>query len=253
MQQWYAPSDPATQDPLYEIESIRRVARLELADDAMPDETTTFKFLHLFENHGLTTQMMDIINDPLEQRGQLPKGCSILDATVAHAPPSTKNEDTQCDLEMHQTKKGRQWYFGMKAHAGAGVNSGPVHTVPVTPTNASDTGQLPHLVCEDDQAAFGDKKGYVNNELKGLVRQLDAFWGLPLKASKLHPLTGENKFLNHRMSSSIHVRVEHVFRVIKRPFGYTKVRYKGIAKNAAQVFSRLGLTNLYLARQALMS
>jgi IS5 family transposase len=251
MQQWYALSDPAMEDALYEIESMRRFARLELADDAMPDETTILKFRHLLERHGLTAQMMNIINDTLAQQGLLLKGGTMVDATIVHAPPSTKNRDKKRDPEMHQTKKGNQWYFGMKVHVGADVNSGLVHTVSVTAANESDVGQLPHLLREDDRAVFGDK-GYVNNSLKRAARKAGVFWGVSLKASKQHPLTDANKRFNHKMSS-IRARVEHVFRVIKRQFGYTKVRYKGIAKNAAQVFSLIGLTNLYLARRALMN
>ena len=251
MQQWYALSDPAMEDALYEIESMRRFAGLELADDAMPDETTILKFRHLLEKHGLTAKMMNIINDTLAGRGLLLKGGTMVDATIIHAPPSTKNEQKQRDPEMRQTKKGNQWFFGMKVHVGADVNSGLVHTVSVTPANASDISQLPHLLREDDRAVFGDK-GYVNNDLKRHARKAGVFWGVSLKASKQRPLTEANKRFNHRMSS-IRARVEHVFRVIKRQFGYTKVRYKGIAKNAAQVFSLIGLTNLYLARGAMMN
>lgn len=250
MQQWYALSDPAMEDALYEIESMRRFARLELADDAMPDETTLLKFRHLLEKHSLTAQMMNVINDTLEARGLLLKGGTMVDATIVDAPPSTKNQARQRDPQMHQTNKGKQWFFGMKVHVGADVNSGLVHTVSVTPANASDISQLPHLLREEDRAVFGDK-GYVNNTLKRLARKAGVFWGVSLKASKPHPLTDANKRFNHRMSS-IRARVEHVFRVLKRQFGYTKVRYKGIAKNAAQVFSLIGLTNLYLARRSLM-
>lgn len=251
MQQWYALSDPAMEDALYEIESMRRFARLELADDAMPDETTILKFRHLLERHALTGQMMNVINDTLEQRGLLLKGGTMVDATIIHAPPSTKNQDKQRDPDMHQTKKGNQWYFGMKIHVGADVDSGLAHTVSVTSANTSDISQLPCLLREDDRAVFGDK-GYVNNQIKRSARAAGVFWGVSLKASAQHRLTQANKRFNHRMSS-IRARVEHLFRVIKRQFGYTKVRYKGITKNAAQVFSLIGLTNLYLARRALMT
>jgi len=251
MQQWYALSDPAMEDALYEIESMRRFAHLDLADDAMPDETTILNFRHLLEQHGLTAQMMNVINDVLTDKGLLLKGGTMVDATIIHAPPSTKNQAKQRDPDMHQTKKGQQWYFGMKIHVGADVNSGLAHTVSVTPANVSDVSQLPHLIREDDRAVFGDK-GYVNNDLKRSARKAGVFWGVSLKASKPHPLSAANKRFNHRMSS-IRARVEHVFRVIKRQFGYTKVRYKGIAKNAAQVFSLIGLSNLYLARRALMN
>ena len=251
MQQWYALSDPAMEDALYEIESMRRFAGLELLEESMPDETTILKFRHLLEKHGLTSQMMNVINDTLTAQGLLLKGGTMVDATIIHAPPSTKNQEKQRDPEMHQTKKGNQWYFGMKIHVGADVHSGLAHTVSVTAANASDISQLPHLLREDDRAVFGDK-GYVNNELKRHARKAGVFWGVSLKGSKTRPLSEANKRFNHKMSS-IRARVEHLFRVIKRQFGYTKVRYKGIAKNAAQVFSLIGLTNLYLARRALMS
>ena len=251
MQQWYALSDPAMEDALYEIESMRRFARLELSDDALPDETTILKFRHLLERHGLTSAMMNVINETLEARGLLLKGGTMVDATIIHAAPSTKNREKQRDPEMHQTKKGNQWYFGMKIHVGADANSGLAHTVSVTPANVPDVNEFPNLLREDDRAVFGDK-GYVNKSFKQAGRKAGVFWGVSLKASKQHPLTAANKRFNHRMSS-IRARVEHLFRVIKRQFGYTKVRYKGLAKNAAQVFSLIGLTNLYLARREMMS
>ena len=127
-QQWSALSDPAMEGALYEVESMRRSAGLNLTDDAMPDETTILKFRHLLEKHALTGQMMNIINDTLEQRGQLLKGGTMVDATIIHAPPSTKNQERKRDRKMHQTKKGNQWYLGMKVHVGADVNSGLVHT-----------------------------------------------------------------------------------------------------------------------------
>ncbi len=161
MQQWYALSDLAMEDALYEIESMRRLAGLELSEESMPNETTILKFRHLLEKHGLTAQMMNVINDTLAAQGLLLKGGTMVDATIIHAPPSTKNQDKQRAPEMHQTKKGSQWYFGMKIHVGADVNSGLAHTVSVTPANASDISQLPHLLREDDRAVFGDK-GYVN-------------------------------------------------------------------------------------------
>lgn len=250
MQQWYALSDPSMEDALYEIESMRRFAGLELIDDALPDETTILKFRRLLERFGLTAQMMNLIHDVLAERGAMLKGGSMVDATIIHAPASTKNKARRRDPQMHQTKKGNQWHFGMKIHVGADVNSGLVHTVSVTPANASDVSQLPCLLREDDRAVFGDK-GYVDNTLKRAARKASVYWGVSLKANSKRTLTGANKRTNRRRSST-RARVEHIFRVIKRQFGYTKVRYKGLAKNAAQVFSLVGLTNLYLARRQLM-
>lgn len=250
MQQWYALSDPAMEDALIEIESMRRFAGLDGCNDVLPDETTILKFRHLLERYRLTAQIMKVINDTLEARGCLLKGGTMVDATIIHAPSSTKNRAKQRDPEMHQTRKGQQWYFGMKIHVGADVNSGLAHTVSVTAANASDVGQLPVLLREDDRAVFGDK-GYVDNHLKRAARKAGVFWGVSLKATTKHKLTTANRLFNRKMSS-VRSRVEHLFRVIKRQFGYTKVRYKGIVKNAAQVFSLIGLTNLYLTRRTLL-
>ena len=144
---------------------------------------------------------------------------------------------------MHQTKKGNQWHFGMKVHVGADINSGVVHTVSVTPANASDISALPDLLREDDRAVLGDA-GYVNNEFKRAARKAGVFWGVALKARPRRKLTAGNKRRNRKMSS-VRSRVEHIFRVMKCQFGYRKTRYRGLAKNAAQVFTLMGLTNLY--------
>jgi len=250
LQQWYALSDPAMEDALYEIASMRRFAGLELLDDALPDETTILKFRRLLERHALTAQMMNVIHDVLAARGAMLKGGTMVDATIVSAPSSTKNKPGKRDPEMHQTKKGNQYYFGMKIHVGADVNSGLVHTASVTPANVADITELPDLLREDDRAVFADK-GYVNKGLKRAARKAGVYWGVALKASSQHKLTGANKRTN-RAWSSVRSRVEHIFRVIKCQFGYRKVRYRGIAKNAAQVFSLIGLTNLYLARRQLM-
>ena len=251
VQQWYALSDTGMEDELYEIESIRRFVGLELGEDAIPDETTLLKFRHLLEKHDLTARMMDVINDTLKVRGLLLQGGTMVDATIIHAPSSTKNRARERDPEMHSTKKGKQWYFGMKIHVGADVNSGLGHTVSVTPANAPDISQMPELLREDDRAVFGDK-GYVNNRYKRCARKAGVFWGVSLKGSRGHRLSGAQKRFNHKMSS-VRARVEHIFRGVKRQFGYTKVRYKGLVKNAAQVFALIGLSNLYLARRKLMS
>ena len=231
MQNWFGLSDPGMEDALYEIESMRRFAGLELIEDALPDETTILNFRHLLEKHQLTAKLMNTINDTLTERGILLKGGSMVDATIIHAPSSTKNADKARDPEMHQTKKGNQWYFGMKVHVGSDVNSGMVHTVSVTPANVPDINELPNLLREDDRAVFGDK-GYVNNVFKRAARKAGVLWAVALKATKQHPLTSSNKRTN-RQRSSIRSRVEHIFRVMKRQFGFTKVRYRGLMKNAA--------------------
>jgi IS5 family transposase len=251
LQQWYALSDPGLEDALYEIESMRRFAGLELADDALPDETTILNFRRLLERHALTAKLMNTINDVLEARGLLLKGGTMVDATLIHAAPSTKNKAKTRDPEMHQTKKGNQWYFGMKVHVGADVHTGVAHTVSVTPANAADISQLPNLLREDDRLILGDA-GYVNDTYKRAARQAGVAWGVALKARPKRRLGSAQKRRNRKMSS-LRSRVEHLFRVMKRQFGYTKTRYRGLAKNAAQVFTLIGLTNLHLKRYALMT
>jgi IS5 family transposase len=251
MQQWYALSDPGMEDALLEIESMRRFAQLELSVDALPDETTILNFRHLLEKHELSKLMLAAINESLQSRGCLLKGGTMVDATLIHASSSTKNRVRQRDPEMHQVKKGNQWYFGMKVHVGADAQSGLVHTVGVTPANVADVSGLPHLLREEDRAVFGDK-GYVNNELKRAARRAGVFWGVALKARPKQALSKAHKRFNRKMSS-VRAKVEHVFRVMKCQFGYRKVRCKGIAKNATQVFSLIGLANLYLARRKLLA
>ncbi|QJD28714.1 IS5 family transposase [Methylococcus geothermalis] len=251
LQQWYALSDPGLEDALYEIESMRRFAGLELADDALPDETTILNFRRLLERHELTAKLMNAINDVLEARGLLLKGGTMVDATIIHAAPSTKNKAKARDPEMHQTKKGHQWFFGMKVHVGADVHTGVAHTVSVTPAHASDISQLPNLLREDDRLILGDA-GYVNDTYKRAARQAGVVWGVALKARPKRRLGSAQKRRNRKMSS-LRSRIEHLFRVMKRQFGYTKTRYRGLAKNAAQVLTLIGLTHLYLKRYALMT
>lgn len=251
MQQWYALSDPAMEDALYEIESMRRFAKLELVEDALPDETTVLKFRRLLEKHSLTARLLQVIQAVLAERGAMLKGGTMVDATLIQAPPSTKNARKERDPEMRQTRKGNQWYFGMKIHVGADINSGLAHTVSVTAANVPDVNELPNLLRDDDRAVFGDK-GYVSNKLKREGRKNGVFWGVALKGNRHHKLTASNRLTN-RKRSSVRARVEHIFRVIKCQFGYTKVRYKGLAKNTAQVYTLVGLANLYMARRKLMT
>ncbi len=175
----------------------------------------------------------------------------MVDATIIHAPHSTKKQGKALDPEMHQTKKGNRWYFGMKIHVGADVDSGLAHTVLVTTANVVDITQLHNLLREDDQAVFGDA-GYVNDHYKRAARRVGVYWGVAPKTRPKSRLGATQKQRN-REHSAIRSRVEHLFRVIKCQFGYTKVRYKSLAKNAAQAFTLIGLTNLYLRRHALMT
>jgi IS5 family transposase len=188
---------------------------------------------------------------PRGEGAEMLKGGAMVDATIIHAAPSTKNQAQARDPEMHQTKKGNQWFFGMKVHVGADVHTGVAHTVSVTPAHAADISQLPNLLREDDRMVLGDA-GYVNDTYKRAARQAGVVWGVALKARPKRRLGAAQKRRNRRMSS-IRSRVEHLFRVMERQFGYTKTRYRVLAQNAAQAFILMGLTNLYLKRHALMT
>ena len=251
LQQGFNLSDPGAEDALYEIESMRRFAGIELGETPVPDETTMLNFRRLLEQHQLTAAFMNTINDGLEQEGLLLKGGTRVDVTLIHAAPSTQHRDKTRDPDLHQTQKGNQGHFGMKIHVGADVESGVVHTVSVTPANVADVTELPDLLREDDRAGFGDA-GYVNDQYKRAARRAGVYWGVALKARPTSRLGSSQKQRN-RKHASIRSRVEHVFRIIKCQFGYTKVRYKGLAKNAAQVFMLVGLANLYLKRRALLA
>ena len=246
MQQWYALSDEAMEDALYEIESMRVFAGLELIDDAIPDATTLTKFRHRLERHQLTAALFNTINAMLEERGILLQSGTMVDATIIHTAPSTKNREKKRDPDAHQTKKNNQYFFGMKLHVGADVRSGVVHTCAVTAANVADIKIFPDLLREDDPAVFGDS-AYQKRKFKRAARAAGVFYGVSLKGSSTYPLTEANKRHNRRLSS-IRSRVEHIFRVLKCQFGYRKTRYRGREKNAAQMFMLMGLTNLYLVR-----
>jgi IS5 family transposase len=254
LQQWYALSDPGAEEALYDIHSCRRrasstmraFAGLELGCDAIPDETTILNFRHLLERHDLTKALFDEVVAHLEERGAMLRGGTIMDATLIAASPSTKNKAGKRDPEMSQSKKGKQWYFGMKAHIGVDTRSGLVHTAGVTTGEVHDAKVMDRLIREDDRAVFGDK-GYVNEKKKRMARAAGVYWAVKEKRKPGRQLSGSQRKRN-RKHGAIRAKVEHVFRVMKCQFGYRKVRYKGIAKNGAQVFTLLALANLYMAR-----
>jgi IS5 family transposase len=249
LQQWYQLSDPGAEDALYDIQSMRTFAGLELGRDCIPDETTILNFRHLLERHDLTKAVFAAVAEHLEARGALLRGGTIVDATLIAASPSTKNEAGKRDPEMRQSKKGNQWYFGMKAHIGADAESGLVHTAGVTAGSVHDAKVMDNLVREDDRAVYGDK-AYACGWKKQAARAAGVLWAVKEKAKAGHKLTPRQRAFNKK-HGSVRAKVEHVFRVLKCQFGYRKVRYRGIRKNGAQVFSLLALANLYLARRKL--
>ena len=252
MQQWFGLSDPLMEDSLYEVESMRCFAGLELEDDRVPDESTILQFRHLLERHDLTQALFEAVDAELREKGyHLSKG-TMVDATLIQASGSTKNKAGQRDPQMRSTRKGGQYYFGMKIHVGADVNSGAVHDVSVTAANEADISQLPGLLREDDEAVFGDA-GYASDTYKRGARQLGMSWCVNDKRKPGQGNLSASQKKRNRRNSRVRARVEHVFRIIKCQFGYRKVRYKGLAKNKAQVMSLMALANVYLLRRSLMA
>jgi len=249
LQQWYQLSDPGAEEALYDIQSMRAFAGLELGRDAVPDETTILNFRHLLERHELTKALFEAVSEHLEDKGALLRGGTIMDATLIAASPSTKNKSGKRDPEMSQSKKGNQWYFGMKAHVGVDARSGLVHTAGVTTGKTHDAKVMDNLIREDDRAVFADK-GYVNENKKRAARRAGVYWGVKDQRKPGRQLSSSQRKRNRR-NGSVRAKVEHIFRVLKCQFGYRKVRYRGITKNGAQVFSLLALANLYLARRRL--
>lgn len=264
LQQWYGYSDPAMEDALYEIESMRRFAGIELNEDAIPDETTILKFRRLLERHDLAAQILATVNDYLQERGLLLKRGTVMDATIIAAPSSTKNRDNARDPEMHQTKKGKQWYFGMKAHIGVDVHTGVVHTVAVTAANTSDVTEAVNLLHGEETTVYGDagytgaQKRVEGTEAEGEAEQESTrAWYITDKRSVVASLP-EGLYKDavkacETLKARVRAKVEHPFRVIKCQFGYRMVRYKGLAKNAAQVMTLFALSNLWMKRRKLMA
>lgn len=249
LQQWFNLSDPAAEDSLYDIESMRRFCGIELGDNAVPDETTILNFRRLLERHRLTEAIFKSVNQLLSDQRLLLKSGTLVDATIINAPPSTKNEDRERDPEMSQTKKGNQWYFGMKVHIGTD-RRGIVHTVTTTTAKEADITQLPHLLHGKESVVHGDR-GYCSRDANAWLKKRGVRSRLQKRAASGHPLTETEKARNQRWSKA-RAFVEHPFHVIKRLWGFVKVRYRGLAKNTARVFALLALANLYRVRRQLL-
>lgn len=250
MQQWFNLSDPAMEDALYDSESMRRFAGIELGEEAIPDETTILRFRHLLEKHYLTQAIFSQIRTLLEQKRLLLKSGTIVDATIIEAPPSTKNADQARDPEMHQTKKGSEWHFGMKAHVGTDKR-GIVHSLTTTAANVGDITQMGQLLHGQEREVFGDQAYWSEAHRVGAVAR-GIRYRINRRPRYAHPLTPAQRRLN-RLRSSVRARGEHAFHVVKRLWGFTKVRYRGLAKNTARLFAAFALANLYLLRRRLIT
>jgi IS5 family transposase len=256
MQQWYALSDPAMEESLYEIASMRRFARLSLARGTIPDETTILNFRHLLEKHALAERILETVNKLLVRKGLMLKQGTIVDATIIAAPSSTKNDSGTRDPEMHQTRKGKQWYFGMKAHVGSDAETGLVHTVEGTAANVADVTVASDLLHGEEEMVFADV-GYQGVAKRTENTGKSVVWHVAMRPGKRRAL-GASKHARildqiERIKAQVRAKGEHAFRVVKRQFGYVKVRYRGLAKNTAQLRTLFALANLWMARRALMN
>jgi IS5 family transposase len=244
VQQWFNLSDPAAEDALYDSESIRRFVGVDLSDDAVPDESTILRFRHLLEQHQLTAAMFASVRTMLERKGILLKSGTIVDATILSAPTSTKNATGTRDPEMRQTRKGNQWYFGMKAHVGTD-RRGLVHSLVTTDAAQADISHVSDLLHGDERELYGDSAYHA----EWLAETCQAN-GIKYRVNRRGKLSATERRRNQARSRH-RARGEHGFHVVKRLWGFTKVRYRGLAKNTARLFTMFALANLYMVRKQL--
>ena len=251
IQHWFNLADLSCEEALYDSASLRRFVGIDLGREPVPDATTILKFRRLLNAHKLGEALFSKVGEELQARGFKVNTGTIVDATIIDAPSSTKNTDKARDPEMHQTRKGKQWYFGMKLHIGVDSQSGLAHSAMVTPANVHDKHPLPDLLHGNENRVYGDS-AYASQKVlihskapnaKDFTNQRYRRKGIVDKAVQA---TNRNK-------SRIRSRVEHVFGVVKRLWGFGKVRYRGLAKNATRAFTALALANIYLGRQRLMA
>ncbi|HPW16636.1 MAG TPA: IS5 family transposase [Nitrospira sp.] len=251
LQHWFNLSDPAVEEALYDSRAMRQFVGIDLGREPVPDETTICKFRHLLEVHRLGEQLFALIRTYLAEQGlQISRG-TIVDATIISAPSSTKNRQKERDPEMHQTKKGNQWYFGMKAHIGVDSRTKLIHSVAATAANVHDSQVLPDLLHGQETRVWGDaaysgQRDVIQQHVPGAKSFVQT------KAHRHRPLS-ETERARNRTKSKVRAKVEHVFLVMKQIFGWGKVRYRGLAKNTNWLFVTCGLTNLYLARRRLLA
>ena len=256
LQQWYSLSDPAMEEALIEVPTMRRFAGIELISDRIPDETTILTFRHLLEKHELGEQIFETVKAHLHARGMTMRQGTIVDATLIAAPSSTKNKEGKRDPEMHQTKKGNQWYFGMKVHLGVDKDSGLIHSVITTSANVHDLTPASKLLHGDEAVVYGDA-GYQGIAKRPEMAGNAAEFRVAMRPGKRRalPETADGRLQDLIEAAKAHVRakVEHPFRVIKQQFGFQKTRLRGMTKNRCKVNVIAALTNLFLARRQLLA
>jgi len=255
-QQCFGLSDEGIEDAVYDSHAIRQFVGIDLARESAPDATTLLKFRRLLEQQGLTRTLFETINAHLADKGLMLREGTIVDATIVAAPPSTKNRAKARDPEMHQTKKGKQWHFGMKAHIGTDADTGLVHTLVGTAANVADVTQTHALLHGQETHVFADA-GYQGVHKRTENRHRPVKWHIAMKADKRKALpateSGQLREQLEKAKARIRARVEHPFHVIKNLFGHRKTRYKGLAKNTAQLHTLFALANLVMARRRLLT
>jgi transposase, IS5 family len=256
LQQWFGLSDMALEEALYDVPLYREFAGFG-GMSRLPDRVSILRFRHLLERHQLAEQFLQTVNAQLSAAGYLLKEGTAVDATLIAAPSSTKNQSGERDPEMHQTKKGKTWHFGMKAHIGVDADSGLVHTVVGTAANVSDVTQAGALLHGKETAIFGDA-GYQGVEKREETQHVKARWHIAMRPGKRRALnrdTESGRLLDEceRLKARVRAKVEHPFRVIKRQFGYLKVRYRGLMKNTQQLHTLFALSNLWMMRHRMLS
>ena len=251
LQSWFNLSDPGAEEALYDMESLRRFVGIDLGNEPVPDETTICKFRHLLEAHGLGERIFQEVNAHLEEKGLRLSEGTIMDATIINAPSSTKNQDKKRDPDMHSTKKGNQYYFGMKIHVGVDRESRTVHSLVTTPANVHDSKMVEDILHGEENAVFGDSAymGKTDEIAKKAPQALDL---TQTRGTKNKKLTEEEKETN-RLLSKTRSRGEHIFLIAKRIFGFSKVRYKCLTKNTNFAFVLFALSNLYMVRRGLLA
>lgn len=254
MQQWFGLSDPAMEEALHDVPLYREFAHLDAGISRLPDESTILRFRHLLEANNLSVQLLASINATLATKGLLLKNGTVVDATLIAAPSSTKNSSGERDPEMHQVKKGNQWHFGMKAHIGVDAESGLVHSVIGTAANVNDVTQGHGLLHGEETVVFADA-GY-----QGAPKRAEATgveWKVAMRPGQRRALDKKTKLgalldKAERLKASVRAKVEHPFRVVKCQFKYVKVRYRGLAKNTAQLITLFALSNLWMVRKRIL-
>jgi IS5 family transposase len=250
VQHWFNLADEACEEALLDSTALRRFVGIDLGRERVPDGTTLLKFRRLLEKHQLGEQLFATVGQVLQARGMKVGTGTIVDATIIGAPSSTKNADRARDPEMHQTRKGQQWYFGMKLHIGVDSQSGLAHSAVVTAANVHDKHPLPDLLHGNERRVYGDSAYASQKEL--ITKKAPLALDFTNQRTRQNGLVDEIERAKNRNKSRVRARVEHVFAVVKRLWGFTKVRYRGLAKNATRAFTALALANIYLSRRSLL-